>query len=386
MRIALLSWESLHSIYVGGVAVHVSELARVLSRKGHEVHIFTRMGFQQFQYECIDGVHYHRCYFDLSPNFPEEINNMCRSFVNYLFETENLIGRFDIVHAHDWLAANAMIWIKQGRRHKTVFTLHSTEYGRCGNNFAGGHSDAISHIEWAGIYHADRVITVSNTLREETLWLYDAPEEKIHVIYNGVNCENFNGWIDSLAVRQMYDIGAHDPLVLFAGRMVYQKGPDLLMEAIPRVLHQHPDAKFIFSGDGQMRGHVEEMARKMNACQATRFLGQINGWRLNDLFKTADCICVPSRNEPFGIVILEAWSAGKPVIASVNGGPSEFVWHDVNGYKINATPDSTRWGIETMLKDPDHAQWMGQNGRVTAETIFSWEKIAEDTLQVYNKV
>ena len=107
MRIALLSWETAHSIHVGGVAVHATELACALERKGHEVHVFTRMGrHTHVSYECIYGVHYHRCPFDSNPDFVEEMNNMCRAFVDALFATEDHIGAFDIVHAHDWLTAN----------------------------------------------------------------------------------------------------------------------------------------------------------------------------------------------------------------------------------------------------------------------------------------
>ena len=138
MRIALLSWESLHSISVGGVAAHVTELGAALERKGNDVHVFTRLGPGQSHYQLIHGVHYHRCPFALHSNFVDEVNNMCRSFVHYVFTTEDLLGPFDIVHAHDWLAANAMIWIKQGRRRKSIMTFHSTEYGRCGNHFYNG--------------------------------------------------------------------------------------------------------------------------------------------------------------------------------------------------------------------------------------------------------
>jgi glycogen synthase len=120
MRVAMLSWESLHSIPVGGVGVHVTELAAALEREGHEVHVFTRMRHNQPHYELIHGVHYHRCPFDLHPNFVDEVNNMCRSFVHHVFQTENCVGPFDIIHAHDWLAANAMIWIEQGRGRKCV--------------------------------------------------------------------------------------------------------------------------------------------------------------------------------------------------------------------------------------------------------------------------
>src|SRR5437867_2948754 len=147
MRIALLSWESLHSIAVGGVAAHVTELAAALERKGDEVHVFTRMGPGQQQYQQIHGVHYHRCPFRLNRDFIEETNDMCRSFVHHVFQTEDFIGPFDTVHAHDWLTVNAMIWIKQGRGRKTILTIHSTEYGRCGNNFFGGRSARIRDQE-----------------------------------------------------------------------------------------------------------------------------------------------------------------------------------------------------------------------------------------------
>ncbi|MGZ3394588.1 MAG: glycosyltransferase, partial [Isosphaeraceae bacterium] len=96
MRIALLSWESLHSIAVGGVAVHVTELAAALDRRGHEVHVFTRQGQSQPGYDFIDGVHYHRCPFALSTNFVDEVNNMCRAFVDAVLAVENTVGSFDV--------------------------------------------------------------------------------------------------------------------------------------------------------------------------------------------------------------------------------------------------------------------------------------------------
>ena len=94
MRIALFSWESLHSVAVGGVASHVTELAAALQRMGNEVHVFTRMGHGQQWYAVIDGAHYHRCPFDLNPNFIAEMNNMCHSFAYHFFQTENVSGTF----------------------------------------------------------------------------------------------------------------------------------------------------------------------------------------------------------------------------------------------------------------------------------------------------
>ena len=353
MRIALLSWETSHSVYVGGVSNHVTELACALERKGNEVHIFTRMGrWDHARHENIHGVHYHRCPFTSHSNFVEEMNNMCRSFVDSVFATEDYIGGpFDIVHAHDWLTANAIVWIKKGRGRKTIFTMHSTEFGRCGNNFCDGNSKQVSQIEWSGTYSADHVIAVSKSLKNEVMWIYSLPEWKIDVIYNGVSYWNYDGMIDSASVRGMHGIGPMDPMVLFAGRMVYQKGPDILLQAVPNILSYHPNTKFIFAGDGNMRSEIEDTARYMGVSHATRFLGHQNGGRLADLFKATDCVCVPSRNEPFGIVILEAWSAGKPVVASINGGPSEFVWHDVNGFKIfdNSESVSSKHSLRPLI-------------------------------------
>ena len=385
MRIAFLSWESLHSIPVGGVGVHVTELAASLERKGHEVHVFTRMGQGQPRLDRIHGVWYHRCPFDLNPNFVDEIQNMCRSFVHHLFATEDYAGAgFDVVHAHDWLASNAMVWIKQGRKRKGILTIHSTEYGRCGNNFWGGQSARIRDHERHGTYCADRVITVSKALKGEVMWMYNLPDWKVEVIYNGVNVHDFDGLIpDPGAIRQNYGIGPMDPMVLFSGRMTYQKGPDLLVEAIPMILRYYPRTKFVFAGDGDLRGRCEQQARQIGVAHACRFLGHRAGEELHNLYKLSDVVCVPSRNEPFGITILEAWSAGKPVVASKNGGPDEFVWHDVTGLKIYPTPDSVAWGLGTLFTNFEWGRWMGKNGRAAAEAAFSWDSVSDRTLGVY---
>jgi glycosyltransferase involved in cell wall biosynthesis len=386
MRIALFSWESLHSISVGGVGNHVTELGAALERKNHEVHIFTRMGQNQVHYEKIYGVHYHRCPFSLNPNFIEEVKEMCRSFVHHFLQTEDHVGHFDIVHAHDWLASNSMIWLKSGKGigKKAVLTLHSTEYGRCGNHFWGGNSSAIREQERHAAHNADRVITVSNQLKNEVMWMYNVPDWKVSVIYNGVNVHNFDGWVDPGEVKKEYGVGPLDPTVLFVGRMTYQKAPDLLVEAIPHVLRYYPATKFLFVGDGDMKTHLERRTHQIGVAHATRFTGYRYGTELANLYKACDCVCIPSRNEPFGIVILEAWGAGKPVITTINGGPSEFIWHDVTGLKIYDNPDSIAWGIGTLFADFEHARWMGKNGRIAAEKGFSWDSIADKIIDVYN--
>ena len=385
LRVALLSWESLHSVSVGGIGAHVTQLAAALERQGHDVHVFTRKGWDcHDQYDCIHGVHYHRVSYHGHSDLIEDVNNMCQSFVSSVFHTEDYMGaHFDIVHAHDWLTSNAMVWIKEGKGRKSIMTVHATEYGRCGNNFYGGPSARIRDHERHGTFCADKVIAVSNALKDEVKWMYNLPDWKVQSIHNGVNFHDFDYWSDPGGVKQRYGIGPVEPMVLFAGRMTAQKGPDIFLEAIPHILKFYGNAKFVFAGDGDMRGAVEARARQIGISHATRFLGQKNGEELKDLFKATDCVVVPSRNEPFGIVVLEAWSAGKPVIATVNGGPRELLWHDVTGYNVDANSDSIAWGIGTLFASFEHARWMGNNGRRAVEESYSWDNIASKTLGVY---
>ena len=385
MRIAMLAWESLHSIAVGGVAQHVTELAAALRRKGHDVHVFTRLAPGQSDYECVDGVHYYRCDYKGDKEFVDDVNNMCRAFVHRLFGVEDSTGRpFDIVHAHDWLAANAMIWVKKGRERRGVFTIHATEYGRSGNVFHNGRSARIREQERAGTHWADHVIAVSHTTRREVQWMYETPDDRITTIYNGVARHRFDRRVDPDKTRRAHDIGPLDPVVLFCGRLDYQKGPDILLEAFPSVRNDYPNAKLVFLGDGGMRPHLEHRARDLGVAHATRFLGYRGGEHVVDVFKIADAVVAPSRNEPFGIVVLEAWSAGKPVVVTHNGGPGEYVWHEVNGLRVFDNPNSIAWGIHQLFGDFDHARWMGANGRRAVDKGFTWDLVADQTWAVYD--
>ena len=388
MRIALFTWESLYSVAVGGIAPHVSELAAGLDRLGHEVHVFARLGEGQTTYDMIDGVHYHRCPIELHPDFVTEMNNMGNSFVYFMAQTEAHQGaRFDIVHGHDWLCAKAIVQAKNDRSSRTVYTIHSTEYGRCGNHFHGGNSDRIRAIEREGAYCADRAITVSGALADEIKWQYEVPDWKLRTVHNGIDCSRFDGYIDPAACREKYGIGPLDPMALFVGRMSTQKGPDLLLEAVPGILEHRHEAKVVFVGDGDMRAYLEHRACELGVNHAVRFVGAMdpNGELIN-LYKSTDTVVVPSRNEPFGIVVLEAWASGKPVVATQNGGPRDFVSHGEDGFLVYDNPHSICWGVNTIFGNFEHARWMGSQGRVKAAYGFSWDAIARQTQAVYEEL
>jgi len=364
----------------------VTELAAAQERTGNEVHVFTRIGPGQKEYEVVDGVHYHRCPFAFNPNLIQEMHNMSKSMTNAFFGCENYSGGFDIVHGHDWHVVPALDEIKKARAKKIIWTLHSSQYGRDGNQFHNGAAEAIHGLEWHGTYIADRLVTCTQRMKEEAKWIHKVPEGKIRVIYNGVHVNKFDNWIDPGQMKSRFKIGLMDPTILFVGRMTYQKGPDLLVEAIPDVLKDYPQARFIFVGDGDMKNHLTNRVQHLGVSHATRFTGFLHEDEKIGLLKSCDAVCVPSRNEPFGIIVLEAWAAGKPVIAIHGTGAGEIVWHDVTGLKVYGYPNSIAWGVKSIFSNFDKAREMGKNGRQAAEKEFNWDKIARETLNVYQEV
>mmetsp|Transcript_26299 Transcript_26299/g.43069 ORF Transcript_26299/g.43069 Transcript_26299/m.43069 type:complete len:545 (-) Transcript_26299:476-2110(-) len=389
LRIAMLSWETLCSIAVGGVAAHVTELAAGLQRRGHEVHVFTRQGAGQKPYEVIYGVHYHRCSFQLTPNFIEETSNMTNAFMWCMGEVEAYMNRpFDVVHCHDWLVAKGITQAKHKSR-QAVLTMHSTEYGRCGNKwFSAGPSAAIRGIEGEGVFMADRVICVSGALCDEVKAQYKPGGDKVRCVYNGIQCQHFDVENEAGETKKKYGVGILDPCVLYVGRVTSQKGTDLLIEAIPWILKARSDAKFFVVGDGDMRQALERRCHEMGVASSVRWLGarSSNDPEIIRLFRSVDCVCMPSRNEPFGIVMLECWAARKPLVATRQGGPGELVWHDHDGYLVDINPSGISWGVCEVFKNFEHARWMGEQGRVKAAFNFNWDRIAEQTEGVYYEI
>lgn len=384
MRVALFSWESLHSIKLGGLGVHVTELAAGLERRDHDIHVFTRRKPGQNTYDRIDGVHYHRVDHGISDNFVQCMDWMCQAMAHRFHEVTSLIGKFELVHAHDWLTGNVLKYISDGFGTPGVLTMHSTEYGRDGNVFYDGFASWIRDAEAAACQHAKVVISVSGFLADELQRIYGVPHWKIHVVPNGVAYSDFDGFLEPGPVKTRYGIDPLDPTIMAAGRVSVQKGMDLLVEAVPMVLGYFPSAKFIISGDGPEKEAVVNRANELGVSHAIRFLGTLSRGEYSELMRSADILALPSRNEPFGIVALEAWAAGKPVVATTAGGPREFVWHDVNGFLVDANPGGLAHGIGSLLADHDHCRALGRNGRVAVENEFNWNNIAGYTEGVYH--
>jgi glycosyltransferase involved in cell wall biosynthesis len=382
MQIGMFSWESLYSIKVGGVAPHVSELSEALVRKGHEVHIFTRRG-DFGPYDQINGVHYQRIDHVQSGDIVCQMDEMCNAIFERFGHVQDLFGQFDVVHGHDWHPVSALNRIKAEYGLQYVSTIHSTEWGRCGNNISYDPIPSkISHQEWSCGYESSQIIATTQRMKDELGWIYSIPEYKINLIPNGIISGSIRRDLDTGKVKERYGIHPFAPVILFCGRMSYQKGPDLLVEAIPHVLRKHWDAKFVFVGEGDMRAGIEHRARELNVSHSSHFLGYTSNSVKEEWMNSCDLLCIPSRNEPFGIVALEGWDAGKPIVATE---AVSIINNYEDGLISYVQPESIAWCINYLLDSSEMMKKLSEGGRKRVEREFKWDKIAEATEKVYEK-
>ena len=307
---------------------------------------------------------------------------MCDNMYIRFLDVREKAGEFDVLHGHDWHPVNVLCRIKAEFGLPFVLTFHSTEWGRNGNRYGDWwEAKEISHREWLGGYESSDVITTSKILTEEIQHIYKIPEYKLWEIPNGINVGKIKREINSGEVKRHYGINPCLPVVLFTGRMVYQKGPDLLVEAAAKVLKKR-NAQFVLIGEGEMRAQCEYQAQKLGIGNSCNFLGYARDSVVIDWFNACDLVCVPSRNEPFGIVVLEAWDAKKPVVATDAVALVDNFRTGVVAYK---EPSSIAWCLNYVLEGLGHNR-MGENGYDLLIKKYNWKTIAEKTLETYEKV
>ena len=381
----MLTWEYPPRI-VGGLARHCWGLSKALARKGIEVHIVTLEFPGVPLEEEVNGVKIHRVKVEIgNPNFLVWVllfNHFMEKRAGLLSRE---IGEFDIIHVHDWLTTLAGISLKHTLGKSLVLTLHSTEIGRSGG-LNSPDSLTKDSIEWWGTYEAKYIITVSTSLRSEVIEHFKVPEWKVVAIPNGVDIEIFNRNVDRNRVRAKFGVNPDDKLILAVGRLVPQKGFQYLIKAMPIVLSKHTNVKLIIVGDGWMRSQLEYLIRKLGLADKVMTTGFVNDSELIDLYLSADVLVVPSLYEPFGMVALEGMAAGLPVVVSSIGGLRQIVEHNKTGIWVYpGDVNSIAWGIDYILSNPAHAKILANNAKKKAKEVFSWDAIAERTIDVYKK-
>ncbi|MBM3986897.1 MAG: glycosyltransferase [Planctomycetes bacterium] len=279
---------------------------------------------------------------------------------------------FDLVHAHDWMTFPAGIAAARALGRPLACHVHACEYDR-----SGDHPDTrIRDLEQLGLDHADRVVCVSHYTAQQLARRYRVDESKLRVVHNAVNKSD-----QARATGSQRHIP--EPVVLFLGRVTFQKGPDYFLEAAARVVAVEPRVKFVMVGSGDMLPKMIERAARMGLARNMHFTGFLKGADVERIYSLADIYVMPSVSEPFGISPLEALALDVPVIVSRQSGVSEVLR---NALKVDF------WDVQdiankilALLRYPALREHLLDAGREEVRAM-SWEERAGVLECVYREV
>jgi glycosyltransferase involved in cell wall biosynthesis len=287
-----------------------------------------------------------------------------------LAATRNM--RFDVIHAHDWMTYPAGLAIASVTGKPRVVHVHSTEFDRSGIHV----NQRVYDIERRGMHGAMRVIAVSQLTKNVIMRRYSVPGQKVEVVYNGVDLEPTQG-------EHMTGIQSKDKVVLYFGRITYQKGPEYFIHAAKRVLEMMPDVKFVVAGSGDQARGMIELAAHLGIGHKVLFTGFLRGRDIQRVFSIADLYVMPSVSEPFGIAPLEAMGHDVPVLISKSSGVSEVLSHalKVDFWDITDMADK----IIAVLRHPPLSQTLREHAAFEVRKI-TWDGAASRCEQIYGAV
>jgi glycogen synthase len=413
MKIAVFVYEYPPKI-VGGLGTYAAEITRKFVLNDHDVTVFTMnddAGSLPTR-EIWRGIEIHRpLHIDISDSLPDVIADDIKKWgrglhlfgklmvynylsaaklINELIKKEGM--KYDIVVAHDWLSAMGGITVKRETGLPFAFHVHSTEKGRT----MGNGSAVVSNIELRAGKMADLVVTVSYAMKDELIQL-GFPKEKIQVSYNGVDPQKYNpanvSPEDIRRVRSKYGIKDNELMILFLGRLVAVKGVDKLIMAMPHILSKIPNARLVIVGVGDLQEYLANLTKITRLEEYVKFCFDFIPEEERILhYAACDLAVFPSFYEPFGIVALEAMAMEKPVVVGAAGvsGMREIViccGEEQCGFHVDPNnPSDIAWGVTSALEDPERRKFLGKNGRKRVLAEFTWSKIAEKTVELYEKI
>jgi glycogen(starch) synthase len=391
MRVLMLSWEY-PPVVVGGLGRHVHALATRLVQLGHEVVVLCRQeaGTDALTHPTTDTVHDGVRVIRVAEDpthltFEKDLVAWTLAMGHGLIRAG--LGLFaswrpDVVHAHDWLVTHPSIALASFVDVPLVATIHATEAGRHSGWLSQPLNQQIHSVEWWLANRADALITCSTPMRAEVTHLFEVTD--ISVIHNGIEPR---GWRPSpaavRAARSTFSVDG-SPVVVYFGRLEWEKGVHDLLAALPRVRRAFPGTRLVVAGQGRQAAALVEQSRKLRVRRSVEFVGHLPDRSLVALLAAADVVVLPSRYEPFGIVALEAAAAGAPLVASTAGGLAELVVDGETG--LSVTPgdvDGIAGAVRAVLTDPTAAARRARAAKARLGTEFDWHRIAEQTAEVY---
>jgi starch synthase len=399
MRVGLMTREYPPNVY-GGAGVHVEYLSRELAKKIEvEVHCWGTQSVDEGNLHVRGAEPWSQITEGPDGKYKTALEAMSLN----LAQTQSLAA-IDIVHTHTWYVSMAGFLAKKLFGIPFVLTTHSLEPLRAWKAEQLGSGYAMSSwMERTAILDADAVIAVSKGTKDDILRAYpEVDPERIHVIYNGIDLDEYQKTSDATALTK-YGVDPALPYVLFVGRITRQKGVTHLVDAIR---YLPPDTQVVLCAGApdtpeiasEMREKVEE-ARALNS-KVVWIEKMVTKPEAIQLYSNASVFCCPSVYEPFGIINLEAMACRAPVVASATGGILEVVVDDVTGYLVPFDQDpvtkfpsnSDRFArdlaekISALLADPEKAKRFGEVGRKRVEETFAWSAIADQTIELYRQL
>jgi glycogen synthase len=383
----------------GGAGVHVEYLAKELSRlMDVEVRCF---GDQQIADTALQVNGFKSDLHTLAQTKPELVPIF--TTINTCLQMNGGVVDADLVHCHTWYAQFAGILAKLCYGTPLVVTTHSLEPLRPWKREQLGRGyDASSWIEKTAIEMADAVIAVSEETKQDVLQYFNVDENKVSVIYNGIDLDEYNVTSDTSALEK-YGVDKSQPYVLFVGRITRQKGIIHLVNAIKYI---QPDTQIVLCAGAPDTEEIgREMKERVEQVQKTRknviwIAEMVSKKDVIQLYSHAAVFCCPSIYEPFGIINIEAMACNTAVVASSVGGIKEVVTNET-GILIPLLQDKTApfeasdpdqfardlaAGINTLMDNEELRNRMGSNGRKRVEKYFDWKAIAKQTEELYNKI
>jgi len=378
MKIALCSdW---YYPKIGGIATHIKGLAKYLSRLGHEVQIITIKNFEE-KYKDEDG-NVIRLNASTIPGIqilsPLDLKQIKRVILE---------EKFDIIHGHHAFTPISLYSVSLASKHgfPTVLTAHSLGMGYQYGIVWKTLKPVLYPVKRA-FDKADKIIAVSEAVRQFMSHIASHPE-KIEVIPNGIDLEQFICSSNGKRFRRELDLPLDAPIVLFVGRFSIRKGVHVLIDAFKHVVKEIPDARLLIAGKGFLKEYLKHRVKVNKITDNVNFLGCISGKVLAKFYAASDIFVCPSVfAEAFGIVILEAMASGKPVITTKVGGIPEIIDHEVNGLLVE--PHDVKElsnAIIRLLSDKKERLEMGRNARRKVEEYYDWKKLVFEVLSVYEE-
>jgi glycosyltransferase involved in cell wall biosynthesis len=359
----------------GGVERAIFEVSRRLVRAGQNVTVLTLATTDAPRREVMDGVDVLRSPgLDLSGQLGAQV--AVSPHVWFALRQQLNQARFDIVHTHTLffhvsLAASVLAGLA---RVPLVTTAHLGSPEDLGG--AVGKATSVYERTFGRrvLNASHRVIAVSQSVATHISPLMKDPA-RLRVIPNGVDLERFT------PNREPNNQGA--ATVVFVGRLIFNKGPQALLDAVPQVLSRFPQTRFQFVGDGPMRADLERKAAQRKLADQVEFMGQRED--VAGLLGKASVFCRPSLSEGLPLTALEAMACGLPVVATRAGGTAEVVEDGITGYIVAPNhPAEVADRLCRLLTDDSLRAEMGRRGRKAAEQ-YDWTSVTERTLDVYRE-